>query len=97
VANNHAYWAGLIKTRFFSNGNNTSRFFSFSKNAFLKKETRFCLGFLSKTQNPIMDCFYCLCNITIFRITQLRHSILMEKKCTPSLFFQSVVGQFTSK
>jgi len=71
--------------------------------AFTKKTSFRYLKKNAKT--PFRIVYIASCNITIFKITQynflqaylLWHSKVRVMKCTPSLFSQSVVGQFTPK
>ena len=64
---------------------------------FFEKKRVFVL-FFKKRKNPFWIVFIASCNITSFRITHnlfsLCHSNLRAKKYIPSLFSQSVVGQW---
>ena len=84
------------KKRFFKKKN--PAFFAFFKSGFFVRKKVFFS--LKKTQKPILNCFYC--TMQYHRLQKLHsdnllyllwHSNLRVKKCTPSLFSQSVVGQ----
>jgi len=98
--------AGLGKTWCFSKKTNPPVFFCFFKTRFLLfffKETRFC-SFFRKTEKPHTELFSFYHAMSPFSelhnnnlLYLLWDSNLRVKKCTPSLFSRSVVGQFTPK
>jgi len=70
---------------------------------FFNKKQDFVL-FLTKTDKPHSELFLLHHAISLFSVLHnnnllylLWHSKLRVKKCTPSLFSQSIVGQFTPK
>ena len=86
------YWktVRVEKNPFFYIKNNPPVF------CFFEKKRVFVL-FKKKHKSPFWNVFIASCNITGFRITHnlsLWHSNLRAKKYTPSLFSQSVAGQW---
>ena len=91
-------WPGLRKTRFFSK-KTTHLFFG----VFQKKKKRFCCFFKENRKTPFWIVLFHHA-LSLFSevhnkklLHRLWHSKLRVKKCTPSLFSQCVVGQFTPK
>ena len=110
-ARNHAgfqiLWVWLLfksrveKNPIFSKKNNPPVFVFFKRFfRFFLNETR---SFFQENATPILNCFYCIMqchhfqNYTNDMLHLFWHSKLRVKKCTPSLFSLTVVGQFTSR